>query len=52
MFLADDGSESETELERKYKEIEQQDEKKAFFYKNATKIRERPERIHREENLI
>jgi len=52
MFLADDGTESETELERKCKEIEQVDEKRAFICENATKIREWPERIHREENLV
>jgi hypothetical protein len=52
MFLADNGSESETELERKCKEIKQLDEKKAFICSNATKIREWPERIHREENLV
>jgi hypothetical protein len=52
MFLADNGSESETELERKCKEIKQLDEKKAFICSNATKIREWPERIHRQENLV
>jgi len=50
MFLADNGSEPETEFERDYKEIKQLG-KKAFICSNATKIREWPERIHREENL-
>jgi hypothetical protein len=52
MFLADNGSESETELERNCKKIKQLDEKRAFICSNATKIREWPERIHQEENLV
>ena len=47
MFLVDDGTKSETELEGRYKGLGQSEEKKAFFYQNATKIREWPERIQR-----
>lgn len=58
MFRADDGPEfeDESELERKCKELEQRggtlEEKKGFFHRNATKIREWPERIQRKENLV
>ena len=54
MFLADNGSEPETEFERdcNLKEIKQLEEKKAFICSNATNIIEWPERVHREENLI
>lgn len=52
MFLADDGSDTKTQLEKRYKKIDGSDEKKAFFFENATKIRGWPERIHRKENLV
>ena len=52
MFLAEDESGSETQAERRVKEIQDLEEKKRFFLQNATKIREWPERIRREENLV
>jgi len=51
MFRADDDTGSESELERQCKEIEGNEQKKEFFVRNATRIREWPERIHRVENL-
>jgi hypothetical protein len=54
MFLADNGSEPETEFERdcNLKEIKQLEEKQTVICSNATKIREWSERIHREENFV
>jgi len=52
MFRADDDDDSESALERQCKEIERVEEKKEFFLKNATRIREWPERIQRVENLV
>jgi hypothetical protein len=51
MFRADDMSGCETELEKQCKKIKELDEKKAFLEKNATKIREWPERCQRKANL-
>lgn len=51
MFRADDDDSSESSLEKQCKEIEGVDKKKGFFLKNATRIREWPERIQRMENL-
>ena len=52
MFRADDASDSESQLEKLCKDIEGLDEKKEFFLKNATRIREWPQRIRRVENLV
>jgi hypothetical protein len=52
MFRADNDDDSESPLEKQFKELKGIDERKEFFLMNVTRIREWPERIQRVENLV